>query len=1351
MDSLEIRNVTRVDPVTLQRVTTKQPVYWSRYYGIDQASFLLALLKTSQNYYQNYLTQKNMKNTVDQIYQSFSLGLTPVMENNPTAGNFGITPSILYGGGAAHPDGLSPELIKRPAFVTTVVDPEYGAGQVVNYFTPTGKFHHPEIEFPIDDTNFISMNLQEYLLTSGDPFAGKSLFEDFILDLLDESYSLGTFYTSGYGSARQAITQDPLIGAVRHLQFDLKYLEMPVGIWALYHSFDISKYDFLSVPVRLGKGTPKGTRLKFELKGLGEIFVTDEITEEWTYLNIPKTAPMGALTEIAVSILSPDGGPVAGDIYIGPLSLMKVRSTKSIDWKSLVGKTESEIRMLLIQNAKTQPSGGSAITGEEVLENFSVDADGKLVSGTRKLVDGSVQYFKDGHLTKWIFPNGRTIVYANGLASYIIDLARGKLEEGKFYYDQDLRGNIRQFIVEDNDRRRVFGSDGKLQSINDKGRIINFEDGKIKSIVLSNATLTNLEFASDQKLLSAHVAMSDGSSFDINQGGDQFVQYPDGVKVYYRDTYITAIETPQNGRTEFSYQFDAARKLIGVTATFNGQAKSMIEFIQMAGREVEKSYLLDKSPMEVIPISGIYGFNANPNDLSVATKGSFGDGAAIRYQFQYKTITPDILGMVFSHKDQPIEVSGYDFLGITLMQDSSMTWGQDFELKLKSPELATRYVFEVDNAQNSYKTYVFSLDGKSGEEGETTLEVIRDPAGLSKLGQIYIKNLTYYSVRRTEKPLWETILNITGNEIQSLKIETEMLTAVGADIAQRKAITITDIQSMLDLPTSISYVETGDGKDFGKVKKFVRFDGSQVELENNMIKKVILPDGTVNEYQTNVNETHAEIEGGLANLSDKGSMDYKYGALRKVTQSDGREYEFSYEYDDAGTETTLVKDELSGDVRRFQDGKLLRSDTTQGLKTNYQYANGVLIGAEIAYKNKVLQSSQYHFTDEETQVTDEDGTTWFYDKNGNLIKHITKDGYLYTYSDFQFSSSYPYMWKDDYKRALIDAKDLRAVTLSGFQAADGSQILYGFDKGTKGEIKFANGDHGVNLEFDEELKIKSGQIQFANGMILEIENYLPVRGRLETGELFDVPYPMDYPVAYNPEFVQGADGGYLGFKTYRRVELYKYTGIFRQFAGYAYNKYTYDRQGRLIKVETPQGTTDDITYQTNAAGEAISYSVHRKKQFSYQGVAFPKPIELLTDGGSQRLMDSGKEVARHDGDGFLVAVYKEAEGQWLSFSGTFSSAADRLGLKNFLENIKNGEYMVLAVNDPQMNQIRSDISSLLKDMGARPLTLGDAESSGGKYLLMGNKNFLDGNGHQAPNKTDLSNTIKTKEENKIDL
>ena len=180
-------------------------------------------------------------------------------------------------------------------------------------------------------------------------------------------------------------------------------------------------------------------------------------------------------------VQSPDGKPFTGEFYLGPISAFKVRTSKSVDWLMALGKTDSELRTLLKQKVATQATGGGTVQGQEVLENFLIDSDGKLVEGNLKLADGSIQYFSRGRLNKWVFKNGRTVLFERGLAAFVLDLAKGKLEQARFYYDANFKGQIKSFIIQDNDRKRIFAADGSLQTMVDQGSFVNMKDGKIET------------------------------------------------------------------------------------------------------------------------------------------------------------------------------------------------------------------------------------------------------------------------------------------------------------------------------------------------------------------------------------------------------------------------------------------------------------------------------------------------------------------------------------------------------------------------------------------------------------------------------------------------------------------------------------------------------------------------------------------------------------------------------------------------------------------------------------------------------------------------------------------------------
>jgi YD repeat-containing protein len=1119
VDSIVFRDQTSVDPLTGAEIVTRSPVLATEYYGVDQASLMLSLLGTSREYFSAYLDQKGIKNSFDSLYQSFKFDLTPIVDELPRPPDFGISSGALYTGTVSQPDGAGYGLTKEPAFIASLFDPDYGEGRLYNYRTPSGAFHHTEIEFTASTGVVTSMGLQQFLLLPGRRDAARSLFEGIHFNLFDRASAQGAFYTRGFGFANGALTRVAGMGEVQQVQFDLQSVTKPVGIWAQFQAMDLSDFDFISIPVKLSSDLVAAIRLKFELKGMGEVFVTPQLTQEWQYLQIPVKKPSSPLNEIAVVVQSMDGGPVKGEFLLGPMSAFKVRISNNINWQSLTGKTAEELKNLLKSEALRQPGSGGLVTREEVLENFVIDSEGKLVSGTLRKANGEIQFYQRGQLTKWIFPNGRTVLFEKGLAAIVIDLARGQLEEARFYYDQDLRGTIHSFVIQENDRMRIFDVKGQLQSLTEGGVTVHFEEGVIASIETESATLTHILFADDQQILKAHVTMKNGVEFDIDQTREQSTVLGDGVEIFYMNGRITAIATEQNGRTELSYDYDALGRMIGVTVSFQEVGRSvrtvmsLAEFLQMPGRELEKTHLLKPDSIDLISVSSVGGYSVGPSvnwRLIEAQKegGLFYNGAVCSepacWNFSYGQNSPTI-GMALYHP--PLDLIDHDFLSVTIRLDPSVTWPQDFTLSIKDGYWA-RYSYAIEGLSNEYQTFVIPLAGKSWQTSQLTLEIHpgdRDPEAYGISGRVYLGDVSYYSVQMAAQPLWESQIGISSSMIHGLKLEVDDLSSVGTHIASGTALRYEPLAQYMDLPTYLKYQQETSGGSF-QLENFTRFDGSQVDLEGQNVSRVILPDGTVNEYTVSGNESQGMIHDTASSNADTGMVQYSYGALRRITQADGRQYDLSYEFDAEGKEITVLKDVLSGEERRFKDGRLISSTDPEQLQTRYAYENGELIGAELMYRNTVLNSTQYSFSGSETQVTDDRGTTWFYDANGNLIKHMTQDGFLYENSEY----TQPLMEgqtidPDDYKSGLVGALGLRAVNLRGYQAPDGSWIYW---EGTNdSEVHLCNGTQAVNLAFDAEQRIQSGQIQFPDGMILEIENFIPVRGRLANGQSFSYAIP----------------------------------------------------------------------------------------------------------------------------------------------------------------------------------------------------------------------------------------------------
>ncbi|GEM_PF-1689291 len=1317
IDAIKMQTVTKTDPGTGQSIQVQEPVFSTQYFGVDQASFILSLLKTSQTYFQNYLEEENLKTRFDSVYQSIKLNLSPPASGMlPTPPNFHQAMASLYTGSASLPDGASAGLVKVANFIPTLSDPEYGIGSVFNYLTAAGNFHHTEIEFNEGDA-LRRMSLQEYLLLPGRSALGRSLLESYQFSIYELSgNSQGDFYTPGAGFCRNMPVSDPQVGTVRHVIFDAKYRYAPVGLWNRYHALDLGPYDFLSIPVRVGEDTPEKIRLKFEFKGTGNIFVTEPLKHGWQYVHIPVSKPTdGMMYELATVIQSTDGSEVSGNIYLGPLSAFKVRTSDRLDWVSMLGTNAPALQQIILNKIASSSASGNLRTAIETLDHFTIDSDGKLISGTLNRADGGIQYFQDGKLVKWIFKNGRTVLFENGLASFVIDLARGKLETGRFYYDENLRGEIRSFHIQDNDRRRVFGPDGKLQKMIQDGNMVAYENGKISSITTSAGTFSDLEFADDGGLLRAILTLKDGTVMTIDQTQEQYVDYPNGgPRVIYQNGAIKSIVWDENNRLDvLSYERDLDGQITGTTVHFRysewvyGTTQvhegtcSLAELLfgNWFSHYVSdvKPYFLSKSSNVLSLAEGMGGFQVGALKPGEFIWGA-GNASEASCKFLYQDTTSQ-MGLYIMNRNHPVSLIDYNLLQISIHPGLDVTWEQPFVVKIKNGN--TLFTYETSGGRFLW----IPLPVLSAEETEITVEPVPTEEGIGKQGSFTVTDLEFISLKRMSGPhsFWETQSGMTAQEISTLKIESDHLTAVGAEIASNTPPDYAVLAEWFDAPALL--YQTGDGQHPGDITYFQRFDGSRVDLDGENVSRVTLPDGTVHEYLPAENSSQTTVQGSSSANSAVGNLDYRYGALRKITQSDGKIYEFSYEFDGQGNEITVIKDDLTGDLRKFQGGKLLQSISAAGITTTYSYLDEALIGAELFYKNRVLQSTSYKFSDDETQVTDHDGTTWYYDKNGNLKKHLTRDGYLYAYLDYSVVPQNPLAVAHDYKWThVFNAADLRAVTWVGYESRDGFRIKKG-DDGLM-EIDTPSGDKAVNVVLDDDRKIKSGQIQFDNGLILEIENYLPVRGRLADGAFFSANFPAnDFQIT----ILQDQTGSYTG-------SMFQSEGTY----------YSYDAYGYLLKIDSPNGESWQFTYQADTSGNLTGYNLLHHKQIDFNGVPFPKALTLEA-GNTIVMRDPDAIIGKREGSpGFLISTYDESLNQWKVLSGQFASTGDRILLKNFLINLKPGQYVAMAVKDPYFSSAGNEILSLLEGIGAGNVR--NASAANQTWYLFGNEYLKKGEG-----------------------
>ncbi len=1257
-----------------------------------------------------------------------------------------------------------------------ISDPDLGDADLSAVYSAATDFSKFTLEFKKSDGSSHKIALQDYLVQNGHEAILNALMKGFKQDILNASNGQSRFFETNDGNLAVSIRKDERFGEVRELTMDLR---ANFGLAGFYADFDngglnLTGYDFVSIPYRSATALPAGTKIKVEFKHGWSTFTTDtayseSITTDWQYLQIPIVKDYGPIRQMTVVILAPSGEALKNTIELGPLSGFQRRATQDFQWAGLFGKTELDIQTLLVAEAKKLPTGGTLIE-EEVLTDFKVDSKGRVVSGTLNLKDGSTQYFQDGKLSKWVFQNSKTYIYENGLAKYVFSLIDGKLTQSAFYYDMAFNGTIRSFVLEDQDVRREFSNSGEILKLTAKGYIVGFRDGKIDTIEVQNkGTWRNLIFAADGNLLKAEFDYLDDKVLVMDlEAGIYKVTKPGGITVEYKGSFIQAINvnTPNgttNTRVEFKYTVTSDQKLLDAIAIDTdlktGQTRTMAlaEFLALPGRETERNEILTKPKVDVLNLANATGNGLYSTGALDYPAPQSGEGNSVAHTprqevqatetFTYQESSPksSIIGMYINHKDSnrgwynPFSFntgsssSSYNFLSITMRQDASMSWNQDYQVNVKGTNFNPLYSFRIPDLSSNFHTFMYSMEDRSGTEGEMTLELIREHDGSGKAGTVYLKDVSYWSVMKVSDQFWQDQTTVTAQQMKFLKIEADQLMRVNANVTNKKSVQYDSLAALSDIPTKLVY--HGKTANDLTLQSFLKADGSFVELtEDQHVSKMTLGDGTVYEYQTQGSSAKGTIQDPAMAGESSDHLDYQYGNIRTINQTDGKKIYFSYETDpETGDEITVMKDPDTLEERRFKDGELYEVRSENGIRSRYQFKEGELLAADTTFRNRVMDSVSYEYRDGETFSTDERGTTWVFDKDGNLLRHLTRDGYLYVYSstsqefdsgvstngtNLNFDPTKENLPKtqeafvlaaNNYKREFLLGTDFHAVSLGGYESSNGAQLTFDFKKGGLGEIKLPEGDHAVNLIFGDNQEIQSGQIQFRDGSLMNIQEGIPVEYRTAQGTFYKA--PLDLAQFDKIEVLENPDKTLGGWKLEKGDSWY-----------------IYDADGTLKQYENSSGESYLFTKDPNQGTVTQRF----RQRSSQEGVFYPQEIKFQYLSNKIVFSNDDQVLAEQGGNGFIVSVYKPEFNRWDTFSGNMAADGDRLQLRLILEDVQPDQSIALATRDPNFSKAEPELLRILQSFGSsKAESAAKGANPGSTFTLLGRPGLSSGQARES--------------------
>jgi hypothetical protein len=467
----------------------------------------------------------------------------------------------------------------------------------------------------------------------------------------------------------------------------------------------------------------------------------------------------------------------------------------------------------------------------------------------------------------------------------------------------------------------------------------------------------------------------------------------------------------------------------------------------------------------------------------------FGTGSGF---LPVQEITLDGLGTTLETSTTSVHSSSYDYLHVSLRSENGVS-AQEGSVKvtLGTPEDPEPYQeWIVTDLTTDWQDFYLSLDRTKTDAPEVKIVFVpADPLASGSQPSIYVDNMTFTALRPPAGKDWLDHL-LTGEDIladvreASSEDITQYLQAETSDPG-----TQVDWQALLQAETRIAFDDEGD------VREFQTLYGSVSRIESGQITETRLPDGTTVQFSAAGTGSSTTTQQVTDPDGKTQTQTLAYGRVRQVTTPAGQALQYSYEFTADGKEITVVRDPESGVVEKYRDvtvnGRLVtqlisRTQAT-GVETRFEYdASGNLARSSLWYKGRERESFEHSIAANGNQViTTEDGVREEYDEKGNILRHITPDGYCYTHSferakkvvmemktitehfadGTSLNVQVPYLtWAEDPQGKII-----HRVTLTGYTDASGNVVEYGADNANSlaSVMKNLRLTDGTRMTFDK--------------------------------------------------------------------------------------------------------------------------------------------------------------------------------------------------------------------------------------------------------------------------------------------
>ncbi|HNV86348.1 MAG TPA: interleukin-like EMT inducer domain-containing protein [Candidatus Omnitrophota bacterium] len=1207
-----------------------------RYYATHQAAIVLALSGTGASGFENYLKETGLEQSYASLYERWEFNLKEADLTLPES------PFETAEESSAAVPAVS---VNQDGLIDFVDHPSLGRVDFLYYRNSSGQIQDVQVVFTEGGVPR-RMDLVSFLRDSRSSEIRDLILREPLRNLLDWQKESGTFYTPGEHTASATSVYDPDMGYVHELSYQRTGGSLPVGVYAKMNTCDLSGTDFVSLRLRRGKDFPVPLSVKIEFKGSGQFFVVP-LTEEWQTVTLPIAPHGAAVNEIVIAVEGPVSIPEDGKIYFSDLTAVEMKRFDFSDWESELGETEETLNALIKTYLKDSSAG---LSSDRILTSrFSdivFDLNGEVCGAIERGSSGDEKVYEDGKLRSWTTTAGTRIFFGeDGFAQKAV-LADGS--EVSFSVERDFYGAVQKIVAARFDEKWIYDSAGHLLGKQKDGFLAEYDGGEIDTIRTGQEVIRAIDWTEDGELKSAEIERSDGSTAVIRMGELAEERLENGTRVFYRDGRVTAIESAENGRTDFLYSYDAAGRIDRVTARYAKDGvlteESMIPYLLEEGRAEEARILTGENLVDVFDRAydvGTFCNRKDPDDWNgvAAELAPFydekrGDGYALSFN---PDLFADWMGLYV--KFFGIDLSDFDCVGIGLKTAAPENASPDATLELKGEGGGS---FRISGIPPDWTDYLIPLGERKGRLDEATL-LAGDGDRLSSWNTLLIDYLSFFKLKENVPGEWKDDLGFSAGDLKVFKIFLDEEEPVASSVWKGNPFPCEEFSEITEQISEIGYDETGSACFFRRVNG----SGGMIAPDGE-IQSVIFRDSSRVDFESGEKDQWSGAVSG-ASLGEDASLyvDYEYGKIRDVTAEDGERFEYAYEFDEDGDEITVVTDTSNGEVKKFRDERLMSVSDPSGLETLYFYDEaGTLKGSEVFVKGCLQASNRYEESEDRLLLIDAVGATRFYDKDGRLIGHRTPDGFYYEHQ-----------WGTDESGSEYHYVDLKERVDSG-----GTRFIY--QDGEIAEIVFPDGKELSEVSYDENGGLLGGRLDFANGTRIIFENHLPrsvYDASSGTALSFDVPAGGDIRIETdadgNAEFItQELPDVFLRYDLSGRLVNLKN----KKGETYAYS-YREDETGAIERIKVIRTDSLIVNHEEIPAKWSVSY-----KQNDPLGMQFFKDDEFIfnSSGGDCEvvLMDSvtGDVKERH------------------SFSPP--SQAFSASLASYLNHIPDGDWVCIATS-----------------------------------------------------------------------